>query len=84
MLLTAFVACCANARAAELTFGSVLGRVQDSHGAPVASAEVEVHAPSGRYQTVTDSSGHFVILGIVPDTYEVDVLAKGFEGGGRS
>jgi len=81
LLLTAFVACYANARPAELTFGSVLGRVQDSHGAPVSSAEVEVHAPSGRYQTVTDSSGHFVLLGIVPDTYEIDVLAKGFESG---
>ena len=81
LMLTAIVACRANSTAAELTFGSILGRVQNARGAPIASAEIEVLAPSGRYRAVTDSSGHFIILGMLPDTYEIDVRAKGFVAG---
>ncbi len=67
------------ATAAELTTGAILGRVQTGGGAPVADASVIARAASGRYAATTDSAGAFVILGVMPDTYEIDVRASGYE-----
>lgn len=67
------------AQAAEATTGLLVGTVSDANGAAIAHAAVTAASPSGRYATVTDSRGRFVILGVTPDAYVVSVEATGFE-----
>jgi hypothetical protein len=71
--------CSTRAIPAELTTGAILGRVQTRGAAPIAGASVLAQAASGRYAATTDSAGSFVMLGVAPDTYEIDVRAKGYE-----
>ena len=79
LLTTALVAGVVDARAAELTTGSIVGIVRTAAGAPVSGARVTARAPSARYHAVTDAGGRFVVLGVVPDTYTVAVAAQGYE-----
>jgi hypothetical protein len=67
------------ANAAELTTGAILGSVTTNTGKPLPDARIVAVAPSGRYVTATDSSGRFVILGVVADTYQITAEAKGYQ-----
>ncbi len=71
------------AHASELTTGSIRGTVRTVRGAPIAGARIAARAPSGRYAATTDGAGRFLILGVVPDTYEITAQAKGYESGGE-
>jgi len=68
--------------ASELTTGAIVGSIRSADGQPIAGAAVTARAPSGRYAASTDESGHFVILGVVPDTYIVRAEATGYESAG--
>ena len=66
------------ARGAEATTGAIVGTVRDQRGAAVANARVNAASASGRYSGVTDASGRYALLGVVPDTYAVSVTVSNF------
>lgn len=78
-VLAIILAVAAVTRGAELTTGAIVGRVQTADEKPISGARLIALAPSGKYSGVTDSGGHFTILGLFPDTYVVTVQAKSFE-----
>jgi len=66
---------------AQITSGTITGRVQDSTGAMVKGATVTVSNPSNgltRQLTTTDT-GEFVAPNLLPGTYNVSVDAPGFK-----
>jgi hypothetical protein len=67
------------APAAEVTTGILSGTVASVDGRPLAGALVTIVAPSGRYQTHSDAQGHFTLVGIVPDTYVLEVAEGGYD-----
>ena len=67
------------APAAELTTGAFIGNITSVAGRPLAGATLRAVAPSARYSATSDASGHVTILGVVPDTYVVSVVLKGYE-----
>jgi hypothetical protein len=67
------------APAAEVTTGILSGTVTSVDGRPLAGALVTIVAPSGRYQTHSDAQGHFTLVGIVPDTYVLEVAEGGYD-----
>lgn len=67
------------ASGAELTTGAFIGTVSSTAGRPLAGATLVAVAPSGRYSATSDAGGHLTILGVLPDTYVVSVVLKGYE-----
>ncbi|MGZ3518968.1 MAG: TonB-dependent receptor [Vulcanimicrobiaceae bacterium] len=65
------------ARAAETT-GTIIGDVRTTANAPLGNALVVAASPSGVYRALTDSRGHFALLGVAPDTYVVSVAHQGY------
>lgn len=62
------------------TTGSISGTVVDAATkAPVAGAKLSIASPSATATTVSDSSGHFVFLAVIPDTYAVSVESPGYD-----
>ncbi len=49
------------------------------NGAAIAGVRIAARSPSGEYATTSDSSGRFLILGVVPDTYGVTAQSKGYQ-----
>jgi hypothetical protein len=76
---TAFCFAIASARGAELTTGTILGSVRTVAGAPISGATVKASSPSGHYTGTTDAAGNFLILGVAPDTYDVEAAAAAYE-----
>ncbi len=66
---------------AQITSGTILGRVKDSTGAYVANARVTVVSPDIGNQRVvtTNSTGDFVVPDMPPATYIIRVEAQGFQ-----
>ena len=66
---------------AQVTSGTIFGRVKDVSGAYIAGATVTVRSPdTGVQRTVTTSdSGDFVVPNMPPDTYTLTVEAKSFK-----
>ena len=66
---------------AQVTSGTIFGRVKDVSGAYIAGATVTVRSPeTGAQRTVTtNNSGDFVVPNMPPDTYTITVEAKGFK-----
>lgn len=58
--------------------GDVSGLVKDPSGSPVAGVDVRAVSPSMTRTARTDSSGHFVILSLVPDTYTLELTRAGY------
>ena len=59
--------------------GSLAGQVQDSVGATVVGATVTVISSDGTERTVTtNESGDFLVTGLAPGAYTVNVFAEGF------
>src|SRR5215470_5017554 len=86
-ILTCFLLCIvcllANVRksAAQNITGTLLGTVRDPQGAVVPNASVSAkNAETGAERTaVTDASGGFSIASVPAGSYEVTVVASGFQ-----
>jgi len=82
-LALALIMCleCAPLLMAQVTSGTMFGRVKDPSGAFVAGATITVRSPqTGTQRTVTSNdSGDFVVPNMPPDTYTITVEAKGFK-----
>jgi hypothetical protein len=65
--------------AAEATTGTIVGSVTAPDGGPIAGARVSAASPSGAASALTDVRGHFVLVGLVQDTYTVSAEAKGYD-----
>src|ERR1700680_3014600 len=82
-LLTAMVASAfafvAPLRVCAATVGTISGTVVDADAHAIAGAAVTATAPSGQYVARTDTRGHFVIFGVVPDSYTVTFTVDGYE-----
>ena len=72
---------CAQLLTAQVTSGTIFGRVKDTSGAYIAGATVSVKSPQTGAQRVvtTNDSGDFVVPNMPPDIYTVTVEAKGFK-----
>ncbi len=68
--------------AAQTTSGSLAGMVRDIKGASIPGAQVQVTSISRKETktTQTDQDGRFVFPQLSPDTYQLQVEAKGFKG----
>ena len=66
---------------AQVTSGTIFGRVKDSTGAYIADASVTAKSPeTGAQRTVTtNGSGDFVAPNMPPGTYNLTIDAKGFK-----
>jgi len=66
---------------AQAVYGSITGTVSDPQGAAVAGAKVVVTSISKNTtdETVTNDSGNYTVLHLIPDTYKVRVEASGFK-----
>ncbi len=58
------------------TFGSVLGRVTDASGQPVAGVQISL---AGEGSVTTDKSGSYILDGIDPGLYEMKAAKKGYQ-----
>jgi hypothetical protein len=65
---------------AQVTSGTISGRVQDVTGAVISGASVTVSNPSNGLtrQITTSDSGEFVAPNLLPGTYNITVEAPGF------
>jgi hypothetical protein len=61
------------------TVGTISGTVVDADARAITGASIAATAPSGQYVAHTDVRGHFVIFGVVPDSYKVTFSADGYE-----
>src|ERR1700682_582642 len=61
------------------TVGTISGTVVDAAARAITGASIAATAPSGQYVAHTDVRGHFVIFGVVPDSYKVTFSADGYE-----
>src|SRR5262249_37375096 len=68
------------AKAQMQTSGEVIGTVTDPSGSAVPDATVTLtdQATGQSRQAISDSSGNFTFLAVVPGTYDLSVQAKGF------
>lgn len=66
---------------AQVTSGTIFGRVKDSTGAYIANANVTIKSPEiGLQRTVsTNGSGDFVAPNMPPGTYTISITAEGFK-----
>ncbi|MBV8423783.1 MAG: carboxypeptidase regulatory-like domain-containing protein [Candidatus Eremiobacteraeota bacterium] len=66
--------------AAGGVYGSLSGTVLDSTSrAPISGATVTAKSPSNTYNSTTNGSGQFTMLGVASDTYTVTVTAAGHD-----
>ncbi len=66
---------------AQVTTGTIFGRVKDSSGAYISKAKVTVKSPAiGAQRVVTTSdNGDFVVTNMPPSTYDITIEAQGFK-----
>lgn len=71
----------AAAAGAQTTLGSIGGTVRDGQGAPIPGVNVTVTSASrgATLTTVTNETGAFVLLNLLPDTYVMKVTMDGFK-----
>lgn len=71
---------------AAQTTGSIVGRVIDESGAPLAGATVEATSPSlqGTRTASADANGDYRLTLLPPGTYEVKLTLQGFAGENRA
>lgn len=77
-LAFAFVLCSMHPVFAQTTAGGITGTITGPSG-PLNGVAVVAVAPSGHYQTTTNTQGFFSIVGMVPDTYAVTFTLTGYE-----
>ena len=78
--LAVFLGCCMDLQA-QLASAALSGMVSDSSGAGIPGAQVTLESmlKQASRQTVTDSTGAYVIPAILPGTYKLLVKANSFE-----
>ncbi|HEY2475116.1 MAG TPA: TonB-dependent receptor [Candidatus Cybelea sp.] len=59
--------------------GNLNGIVRDTAGAPIAGARVQAVSPSQTAVTTSDSTGHFLLLSLAPDTYTLNLSRSGYQ-----
>jgi Carboxypeptidase regulatory-like domain/TonB dependent receptor-like, beta-barrel len=64
---------------AQTLTGSVNGSVSDPSGAPLPQARVFLSGRTGSRETTTGSAGEFRFPAVSPDSYELRVVADGFQ-----
>ncbi len=66
----------------QAVYGSIFGTVTDTTGAVVSNATITVtdSAKGTSVTTTTNSSGEFTVEHLIPDPYDVKILASGFKG----
>jgi hypothetical protein len=67
---------------AQITVGTVTGRVVDPSGSVVVAARVDLIRETQGTRTaavLTDTTGDYVIPNLAPDTYTVEVSAPSFK-----
>lgn len=66
-------------RVLAVTTGAINGTVTDgvSHQ-PIADAKVTAISPSGNFTTTTNATGFYVLQGLPPDTYTIEVVKSGY------
>ena len=66
---------------AQVTSGTIFGRVKDSTGAYIASANVTIKSPEIGVQRIvaTNGDGDFVAPNMPPGTYTISITAEGFK-----
>jgi hypothetical protein len=61
------------------TTGVLEGTITDGNtGKPIADATVNAVSASGTFSSVTDARGFYAIMNMLPDTYTVQIAAKGY------
>jgi hypothetical protein len=61
------------------TTGVLEGTITDGNtGKPIADATVKAASASGTFGSVTDARGFYAIMNMLPDTYTVQITAKGY------
>ncbi len=61
------------------TTGTLSGYVYAKSGTPLQSAQIAVTSPAQTAKTVTDETGHFVFVALLPDTYSVSASKDGYQ-----
>ena len=82
LMMLALIVCLTPGGAwAQVTSGTIFGRVKDASGAYIPDATVTVKSPeTGAQRTVTtDATGGFVVPNMLPGTYTITIEAKGFK-----
>ena len=77
-LASLFLALCASSQT-QIT-GRIAGTVTDALGAVIAGAQVSIENPAtgDKHSGISDSSGNYSILQLLPATYDVKITAQGF------
>jgi hypothetical protein len=80
-VLVALLLFCGSVAWSQVTSGDISGIVKDATGAVVANASVTVmNEVTGATATATtNGTGEFHILNLLPDSYDLTVVAKGFQ-----
>jgi hypothetical protein len=80
LVVTALLAVWRIPAVAQVLYGSVVGAVQDPSGAVVPNAKVSLtnKATGVSREVVTDGSGRYAILSVLPGGYDLKVIASGF------
>ena len=62
------------------TTSGIFGTVADQQGLPIVGAEVTVkdQAAGGETKSITDTDGHFAMLGLEPGRYNITAARQGF------
>jgi hypothetical protein len=71
--------CCQETMVLAVTTGAINGTVTDlATHQPIAGVKVVALSPSGNYSTTTNATGFYVLQGLPPDTYVVEVSKSGY------
>lgn len=82
-LVGLFVSVCGfnSAASAQAVYGSIFGTITDASGAAIPNATITVTNVSKgtSITTLTGASGNYLAEHLIPDTYQVQVTAQGFQ-----
>ena len=72
---------CTYTASGQAVYGSIIGTVTDAQGNAVTGAKVTVTSTTKgtNDETVTNESGNYSVLHLIPDTYSVRIEATGFK-----
>ncbi len=81
LAFTSLLVLIASAAMAQVTSGTIFGRVKDPSGAYVSNAKVTVHSDATGVKRIvtTNENGDFVFPSMPPSTYNLTIDAKGFK-----
>src|SRR5437588_4295174 len=77
-----FLLACSGSASAQITTASVAGHVADPQGSVVPGANVTLTSETRGTQTadvVTDATGGFTFVNVLPDPYTLQIAIEGFK-----